>query len=523
MRILLVEPAYRRVSLEKTLAPGDGLETERKVNSSDDTLWYPPLGLMKLARFHKQRGDEVHFVSGIDRSIMVDGDTFAPERLWDRVYITTLFTFHFDKVVETINYYKDAVGGTTGKVFVGGVMASMMPKEVFEATGIYPIFGALNSPKQLGLDGNENIDLLPPDYSILNHQIYGVNDTYYWYASRGCVLKCAWCAVPKIEPVYEQYYEIKNVILKLREEYGDKRNLKLMDNNIMASDDLKKTVDDLLELGYGRGNNRGRTIDFNQGLDATYFTDEKLKIFSQLNISPVRIAFDRVAELPNYKRAVELAYKHGFTDFSNYMLYNWKDTPDDLFKRIHINIELNEQMRGENGQKRGKVYCYPMRYAPIDEKRGKDANKQRDFMEPLPAAKIDWYKETKWTKRFIRNIEIMKGVANGAISTTPSLARRTVGNTWDEFLTNLYMPEELLRNRNKHEAKVHREDLENRPGTGQIEDFRHFILKLIKTQDVRFQEFHEAVTPNSVKVVREAILKSNDPEIKQWLSLYLRK
>jgi hypothetical protein len=355
------------------------------------------------------------------------------------------------------------------------------------------------------LDGDENIDLLPPDYSILNHQIYGVNDTYYWYASRGCVLKCAWCAVPKIEPVYEQYYEIKNVILKLREEYGDKRNLKLMDNNIMASDDLKKTVDDLLELGYGRGNSKGRTIDFNQGLDATYFTDEKLKIFSQLNISPVRIAFDRVAELPNYKRAVELAYKHGFTDFSNYMLYNWKDTPDDLFKRIHINIELNEQMRGENGGKRGKVYCYPMRYAPIDEKRGKDANKQRDFMEPLPAAKIDWYKETKWTKRFIRNVEIMKGVANGAISTTPSLARRTVGNDWDEFLSNLYMPEELLRNRNKHEAKVHREDLESRPGTGQIEDFRKFILDLLKTQDARFQEFHEAVTPNSVKVVREAI------------------
>ena len=32
MRILLVEPAYRRVSLEKTLAPGDGLEVERKVS-----------------------------------------------------------------------------------------------------------------------------------------------------------------------------------------------------------------------------------------------------------------------------------------------------------------------------------------------------------------------------------------------------------------------------------------------------------------------------------------------------------
>lgn len=523
MRVLLVEPAYRRVSLERTLAPGDGLEVERKVNSDDDTLWYPPLGLMKLARFHKQRGDEVHFVSGIDRSIMPDGDRFEPEKLWDRVYITTLFTFHFDKVVETINYYKEAVGGTTGKVFVGGVMASMMPKEVFEATGIYPIFGSLNSPKQIGLDGNENIDLLPPDYSILDSRVYGINDTYYWYASRGCVLKCAWCAVPKIEPVYEQYYEIKNVMYKLREDFGDKKHLKLMDNNIMASDDLSKTVADLLELGYGRGNPKGRSIDFNQGLDATYFTEEKLKIFSQLNISPVRIAFDRVSELPNYRRAVELAYKYGFTDFSNYMLYNWKDTPEDLFRRIHINIELNEHMQGSADRKSGKVYCYPMRYAPIDEKRGKDANKQRDYMEPLPPGPIDWMNQTRWTRRFIRNIEIMKGVANGAISTTPSLARRTVGNDYKEFLANLYMPEELLRNRNKHEAQVHSKGRGGTPGTGRIEEFRSFILGLLEKQDERFAEFHEAVTPNSVKVVREALNKTRDPEIKQWLELYCRK
>ena len=194
MRVLLVEPAYRRVALKKTLAPGDGLEPERKVNGTDDTLWYPPLGLMKLARFHKNRGDEVHFVSGIDKSVVPDGETFSPERLWDRVYVTTLFTFHFDKVVETINFYKEAVGGTTGKIFVGGVMASMMPKEVFEATGIYPVFGSLTSPRQIGLEGCENIDLLPPDYSILDKSVYGINDTYYWYASRGCVLKCACCA-----------------------------------------------------------------------------------------------------------------------------------------------------------------------------------------------------------------------------------------------------------------------------------------------------------------------------------------
>src|SRR6266850_6150587 len=139
-----------------------------------------------------------------------------------------------------------------------------------------------------------------------------------------------------------------------------------MDNNIMASPVLGKTVDDLLELGYGKGSmtnykpRRQRSIDFNQGMDATFFTEEKVKLIAQLNIKPARIAFDRAIERKVYMRAIELANKYGLLEFSNYLLYNWKDTPKDLFDRIMINIELNEKMRANpRDGEYGKIYSYP--------------------------------------------------------------------------------------------------------------------------------------------------------------------
>ena len=127
MRVLLVEPAYRK----------DKPNIERRIN--DDTLWYPPLSLLKLARFHRDRGDEVKFVSGFDPSLFEDTDMFSEGQTWDRVYITTLFTFHFDKITKTINDYIKAIGGTVGNVFVGGVMASIMPEDIFNETGIWPV------------------------------------------------------------------------------------------------------------------------------------------------------------------------------------------------------------------------------------------------------------------------------------------------------------------------------------------------------------------------------------------------
>jgi hypothetical protein len=523
MRILLVEPDYRKQRPHAAAEAG-------KQRSGDETLWYPPLALMKLARFHKDRGDEVQFVYGCDKSMLPDESLFDSRALWDRIYITTLFTFHFEKIVRTIQFYVEAVGGTVYKVFVGGIMASLMADDLCRATNVVPFTGILHSPRAIGLDSDVDIDLLPPDYSLLDSNVYAIRDTYYAYTTRGCINKCPWCGVPRLEPEFVPYIDIKPIVRSLRDQYGDKANLRLMDNNILASPFLSRIVDDLVELGYGRGQytntnpKRQRVIDFNQGVDATYVTEQNMELLARLNIRPMRIAFDRVEEKPQYVKALELAHAHGVKEFSNYMLYNFKDTPLDLYERLLINIEFNERLAAEReGCLAGKIYSYPMRYAPIDDKNGNGTNRTRDIVSECSDKTRRWLTSPLWTKRFMRNIEIMKGAAHGAISPTSTLAKRALGHDKEEFMANLYMPEELLRNRNAHERRVYAHEPKRKPGSGKVEEFRKFILGLLHKQDSRFWTFHNAVSDNTVESVRKALDRTDDTEIKTWLQMYLKE
>jgi hypothetical protein len=303
-----------------------------------------------------------------------------------------------------------------------------------------------------------------------------------------------------------------------------------MDNNVLASSRFNQIVDDLLELGYGRGQNtdtqpkKKRVIDFNQGLDATHINEAKIKRLALLNVQPMRIAFDRVQEKKQYVRAVELARDYGVLEFSNYLLYDFKDTPLDLYQRILVNIELNEKWERERkGQTRGKIYSYPMRYAPIDDPNKDRANRRRETAKSNKSHQRDWLAHPIWTSRFTRNIEIMKGAAHGAISTTPTLARRTIGHSFEEFIANLYMPETLLRNRNQHEKKVYANEPKRKAGSGMVEEFRTFILGLLKRPGERFRVFHDAVCENSAEAIRALLANTDDQEMKRWFRLYLKR
>jgi hypothetical protein len=526
MRVLLVEPAYRR------LAP----ETKRRSQAkSDETLWYPPLGLMKLSRFHKDRGDEVVFAYGCDKSIVEPTDDAPAGQLrlfetWDRVYVTTLFTFEWRTTIETIKFYVEAAGRAKTKVFVGGVMASLMPDDILAEIPVRVVTGVLTSPEQIGLPGDVNIDLLPPDYELVDPSLYATNDTYYGYTSRGCVNECPWCGVPRIEPQFIPYIDIKPTIRELRRRYGDKPILKLMDNNVLASPKLARIVDDLVELGYGREAStdddrpRQRVLDFNQGIDARHLTDAKMQLLARLHISPMRIAFDQLRDKKYYVKAVALARQHGVTQFSNYMLFNFHDTPGELYERLRVNIEVNEQWRREEGDGfTGGIYSYPMRYAPIDESEGAHANRERDYLAPERGGRRDLLNDAVWNRRFIRNVGVMSGAAHGAISPTPSLAWRTLGATYEEFIANLYMPEAMLRNRNRYERRVYPGEPRRKQGTGDVEAFRAFILGRLKRPNEAFVGFHHAVGQNRRRAIQDCLKDCTDAETRKWLEFYLKK
>lgn len=72
---------------------------------------YPPLGLMKIAYFHKYiHHDYVRFAKGC-----------LPEEFdnkkWDRVYVTTLFTFEWEETKKSIQYALKVVKDS-GKVYI---------------------------------------------------------------------------------------------------------------------------------------------------------------------------------------------------------------------------------------------------------------------------------------------------------------------------------------------------------------------------------------------------------------------
>lgn len=223
MKVLLVEPYYRNK--------------------------YPPMGLMKISTYHKMLNDEVHFVKGIDPKIDAE--------IWDRIYITTLFTFDFDITVETINHYL-RLANDIDSVYVGGIMSSLMPDRVIASTGInrdHILTGLFTDTSVVGDQNNINVDELPLDYDILEEIAYKypAGDNYFAYTTRGCPNHCSFCAVPILEPNFHVTNNIVDQIAVINERFGPKQHLLLLDNNVLNTPNLEGLVDDLCTAGFGRG------------------------------------------------------------------------------------------------------------------------------------------------------------------------------------------------------------------------------------------------------------------------------
>ena len=193
------------------------------------------------------------------RSIAIDFKDFYwkgtwknyPE--WDRVFVTTLFTFYWKTTIETIEFAKLLVKKPKD-LMVGGVLASIQPKEIEEATGIKPHIGILRAG-DLDKGDTQMIDELPLDYSILDEieYKYPMTNAYYSYTTRGCIRHCAFCAVPILEPIYNSYIPLKERIERIRELYGEQQNMLLMDNNVLASEELPHIIQDIIDCGFERG------------------------------------------------------------------------------------------------------------------------------------------------------------------------------------------------------------------------------------------------------------------------------
>ena len=105
--------------------------------------------------------------------------------------------------------------------------------------------------------------------------------------TRGCVNKCSFCAVPKLEPQYCDYIELKKRIEHTNKRFGARKDLLLLDNNVLASKCYDQIIDEIKDCGFGVGamytppNEYEITINNLRILIMTEHISEKLFVFTK--------------------------------------------------------------------------------------------------------------------------------------------------------------------------------------------------------------------------------------------------
>ena len=460
---------------------------------------YPPIGLMKISYFHKYiHGDYVRFAKGRLPEALKD-------KKWDRVYVTTLFTFEWPKTKEALEYAL-SVAKDPHQVYTGGILATLMPQLIADNfPTVKNNVGLLDKKGTLGLEHEECIDRLTLDYDILDDidYKYPAHDAYFTYMTRGCGMKCAFCAVQTLEPTYYPYISIKDTIRRVDEKFGPKKDLLLMDNNVLRSSHFDEIIDEIKELGFAKGatytNPRTgkqvqRFVDFNQGLDAFLLTEHKAKRLGELAIRPARIAFDHIEDTEAYKVAIRRCAENGITHMSNYLLYNGvdftgkghkyhADTPEDLYERMHISMNLQEELTEKMGHKIS-IFSFPMRYIPLEDL-------QRGFVG------------ANWNPRYLRALQRMLIPTQGKGVSSRSFFEADFGKTAEDFMRFLAMPESHLgwrgdflprKNESVTEEKARKKIWEE--NQQYIEEWTRLFNLLEHTKD----EFISIIADNSISV-----------------------
>lgn len=333
---------------------------------------YPPLGLMKISSMlkHHHRGCEVYHVVGNE----------VPQGLRNprTIYITSLFTWDTNKVIDSVQYYQRKFPRT--RIRIGGIAASLLPEYIHSKTGIKPHTGLLKTAESYS-----------PDYSAtfgrrLNSSIS--------FTSRGCIRKCQFCNVSTLEPEFF----IKNDWEK--DIAPELPAITFWDNNWLASPNIESDCAKLIRLG--------KRVDFNQGLDARLFDKEKAKLLSRIKLDPVRFAFDNTVYEESLMKTITLAKKCFQSEIRVYVLYNFKDSPEDFYHRID---SLNKK----------RVLAFPMEYR-------KSIPSQTKFPGP------------HWNTALLRalKLSLIFYYRKGMITESRESFQSIYGKTAKQFISKLY-------------------------------------------------------------------------------------
>ena len=252
-----------------------------------DSHNFPNLPLMKISAWHKSQGDEVEW--------------WFPMMHYDKVYVSKVFGDEYSQMDMTAISADEIVFGGTGFA-----ITIEDGKEVYH--------------KDRDKDLPYEIEHIYPDYSLYPEL---TKDKAYGFLTRGCCNNCSFCLVSQKEGL------CSHKVADLSEWWRGQKEIILLDANILACKDRVSLLQQLIDSG--------AIVDFTQGLDARFITQEIAEMLKKIKIKYVHFAFDF---MKNEKRIIEgLKTFKKITNISTdkaivYMLTNYDTTIEEDMCRL---------------------------------------------------------------------------------------------------------------------------------------------------------------------------------------------
>lgn len=252
----------------------------------------PNLALMKLASWHRARGDEVHFTRSIEP------DLFEPQ--YGLVYGSAIFKFSQARLMRFQRVWPDAVVGGTGTPYTGTV------------------------EERIGEDWDGY------DYSGFPDVRYSIG-----FTQRGCRLKCKFCVVPGKEGKPRS----ANTIAQIWRGDPYPRRLHLLDNDFFGNPEWKERI---TEIRDGRFK-----VCLSQGINVRLINDESAAALAGIeyrntdfNRKQLYTAWDNLGDEKVFFRGVDTLERAGVParHLMAYMLigYDPKETWDAIWHRFTL-------------------------------------------------------------------------------------------------------------------------------------------------------------------------------------------
>jgi hypothetical protein len=188
----------------------------------------PNLALMRLSAFHRDRGDDVHFTSSIERGLL--------ETDYERVYGSAIFAYSRPRVDRFLTAWPQAIVGGTG-------------------TGV-----------------SRTVEEFAGDSTALDYSIYPKFKASMGFTQRGCRLSCKFCVVPSKEGKNRSVA----TIAEIWRGSGHAKKLHLLDNDFFGQprEQWRARVREI--------NDGGFRVCLNQGINVRLIDDEAAEALASM-------------------------------------------------------------------------------------------------------------------------------------------------------------------------------------------------------------------------------------------------